>query len=54
MINPMMLVMSWLGRLLERPALPRARHRMAGTGGFTRFGRLSRVYSADGGAEDCD
>jgi hypothetical protein len=54
MINPAMLLMSLLGRLLERPALPRAKHRVAGLGVFNRFRRRPRVYSAYGGAEDCD
>jgi hypothetical protein len=50
MINPVMLLMSLLGRLLERPALPRAK----GTGVFNPFRRLPHAYSAYDGAEDCD
>jgi hypothetical protein len=54
MINPVMLLMSLIGRLLERPASQRAKHRAPGTGLFNPFRRRLRVYSTYGGAEDCD
>jgi hypothetical protein len=54
MINRMMLLMSLLGRLLERPALPRAKYWAPRSGVFKRFRSPSLFYSAHGGAEDCD
>ena len=54
MINPMMLLMSLLGRLLERPALPGAKYWAPRSGVFKRFRGPSLFYSAHGGADDCD